>query len=65
MELKLFIWTEFCPDWTDGLAFAIAKSEKEAKKLVEKERRCNVYEWGNLNIYPLNKKIAKSVSGGS
>ena len=33
-NLKLFIWTGFCPDYTDGLAFAIAGDETEAKKLI-------------------------------
>ena len=24
--LKLFVWEGFCPDYTDGLAFAIAET---------------------------------------
>jgi hypothetical protein len=63
-RLKLFVFTEFCPDYTSGLAFAIAKDETEARKLIEKDRDFSVYEWGTLTIYPLTKKIAKSVSGG-
>ncbi|GAG27365.1 unnamed protein product [marine sediment metagenome] len=62
--LKLFIWTEFCPDYTSGLAFAIAKDETDARKLIEEERGFNVYEWGNLEIKPLSRRIARSVSGG-
>ena len=38
-KLKLFVWTEFSPDYTSGLAFAIAKDEPEARKLVEAFRR--------------------------
>jgi hypothetical protein len=62
-ELKLFVWTDFSPDYTSGLAFAIAKDEIEAKKLVEEHRGFEVYEWGELSIYPI-KKIARCVSGG-
>ena len=64
-ELRLFIWTEFCPDWTNGLAFAIAKDETEARNLIEKERGAEVWCWGNLEIKPLSKRIARSVNGGT
>lgn len=65
-KLELYVWTGFQPDWTDGLAFAIASSEAEAKQLV-----CERYGWGtpsvwgDLTIHPLNKKTAECVSGGS
>ena len=64
-KLKLFIWTGFCPDYSDGLAFAIAKNETDAKKLVEKERNnLNIYDWGDLEIRPLSRRVARCVSGG-
>jgi len=63
-KLKLFIWTGFCPDYTSGLAFAIARDETDARKLIEKDRGFDVYEWGNLKIKPLTQPIARSVSGG-
>lgn len=63
-RLRLFVWERFCPDYTIGLAFAIAKDETEARKLIEQDRGCGVYFWGELKIYPLTRKIAKSVSGG-
>ena len=63
-KLRLFVWTGFSPDYTDGLAFAVAKDETEARKLVEKERGYTVHTWGDLTIYPLTKRIARSVSGG-
>jgi hypothetical protein len=62
-KLKLYVWTEFCPDYTGGLAFAIARDETQARKLIEKERGLKVWEWGTLTIYPI-KPIAKCVSGG-
>lgn len=63
-KLKLFVWNGFSPDYTDGLAFAIARNETEAKKLIEKDLFCHVFEWGTLTIKPLNKKTAFSVCGG-
>ena len=64
-QLKLFVWTNFEPDYTGGLAFAIAKDEFEASKLIEKQHGYPPYLWGNMKIYTLNKKIAFSVSGGA
>ena len=63
-RLKLFIWTGFCPDYTSGLAFAIAKDETDARKLIEKERGLDVYDWGDLEVKPLSRRIARSVAGG-
>ena len=63
-KLKLFIWTDFCSDYTDGLAFAIAKDEEEAKKLVEKETGYEVYDWGQLEVRQLRYRVARCVAGG-
>jgi len=63
-ELKLFVWTGFCTDYTPGLAFAIAKTESEAKELVLKERGYEVYDWGTLEVKPISK-CAYSVPGGA
>ncbi len=63
-KMKLFIWTGFCPDYTDGLAFAIARDETEARKLVEEDRGYRIWEWGDLEIKSVTRKIARSVSGG-
>lgn len=35
--LKLYVWEEFCTDYSPGLAFAIAKSEEDAKKQIIKK----------------------------
>jgi len=63
-KLKLFVWTGFSPDYTAGLAFAIAEDEDEARHLVIKENGFEPGEWGDLTVLPVNKKIAYSVSGG-
>lgn len=63
-KLKLFVWEGFCPDYTDGLAFAIAKDEADARAQIENVNVHKVYEWGTLTVYPLSKRVAKCVSGG-
>lgn len=63
-KMKLFIWTEFSPDYSDGLAFAIAKDEPEARKLIEKEYGFSPSNWGTLEVRILTRKIARCVSGG-
>jgi len=62
-KLKLFVWTGFCPDYTSGLAFAIAKDELEARRLIETDRGYHISYWGDLTIHPI-RRIARSVSGG-
>ena len=64
-DMKLFVWDNFCPDYTSGLAFAIAESLEEAKDLVVKEYGWEPYKWGILTVYDnLNQHIARAVSGG-
>ena len=62
--LRLFVWTGFSPDYTDGLAFAIAKDEADARNLIEKECGYPVCTWGDMTIYQLTNRIARSVAGG-
>lgn len=62
--MKLFIWTNFCPDWKGGLAFAIAKDVEEARRLVVKEHGCEPYDWGVLETRRVDRRVARSVSGG-
>jgi hypothetical protein len=65
-NLKLFVWTGWHPDWTDGLAFAIAEDEIEARlMIINKHGKCNPYEWGELSIHELKNKIAFAVAGGA
>jgi len=53
-----------CPDWSGGLAFAIAKSEAQARKLILKERGFPVRDWGDLEVRNVNLAVARCVSGG-
>jgi hypothetical protein len=64
MQLKLFVWRGFAPDYKGGLAFAIAEYEAEATRLVIEAAGYEPVEWGELTIYPVTHKIAAAVSGG-
>ena len=65
-KLKLFVWDTFDPDYTSGLAFAIATTEQEAKNLFVQERGVEPLEWGGEpEVFSLSRKIARSVSGGN
>lgn len=62
--LRLFVWEGFSPDYTGGLAFAIARDETDARKMIVKRHGYDPSEWGGLTIYPI-KRIARCISGGS
>ncbi len=65
MKLKLYVWTDFSTDYTEGLAFAIASSESDARKQILKAYGCSsISQWGTLEVRSLNKKFAACVSGG-
>ena len=65
-KLKLFIWTDFCSDWTEGLAFAIASDETEARKLIIKKfgGTGDGIRWGDLEIRRLDHRVSRYVQGG-
>ena len=63
--MKLFIWTNFAPNWSGGLAFAVAKNEAQARELIIKEHGFNPMYWGNLEVMRLNLPVARAVSGGA
>ena len=63
-KLKLFVWNGFSPDYSDGLAFAIAKTEKQARKAVIEYMCYNPSDWGDLEVRDLESPCAYGVSGG-
>ena len=63
-ELSLFVWTEFCPDYSNGLAFAIAETVEQAQKLIEHKRGYRPSDWGPVQVFPATGPIAFCVSGG-
>lgn len=63
--LQLYVWTGYFPDYTDGLAFAIAHTEAEARELViAKADGLEPSTWGTLSVHPLNSPIAFEVAVG-
>jgi hypothetical protein len=62
--LQLYVWTAFNPDYTDGLAVALAHSEPEAQDLIDKYLGSYYHNWGILTVYPLTTPIGVAVSGG-
>jgi len=65
-EIKLFVWTQFEPDFNSGLAFAVAKTEEEAKNIIIKNRGdFLIQEFGDVKILEIKSGIGFSVTGGS
>ena len=64
MKMKLYVWTNFSPDYTGGLAFALAKTERTARKLVIEEKGCEPYCWGSLCVHDVTSEMARCASGG-
>ena len=72
--MKLFVWREYMPNYSGGLAVAIAENELEARKLVKRYGCACAWgddwgelgdDWGELTVYPLTSKFAVSVNGGA
>lgn len=63
-ELRLYVWTDFAPDWSSGLAFAIAYDEDDARKQIIEECGIAPTDWGTLQVFPLMQRVAKAVWGG-
>ena len=64
--MKIFVWDEFQPDYSDGLAVAIADTVEEAKDLVCETHYFEKTEinWGPVQEFPLTKK-GFHVTGGA
>jgi len=62
--MRLFVWEGFCPDYTDGLAFAIAENIEQAQKLVIESKGYEPFDWGTVREFPVTEPIAYCVSGG-
>lgn len=63
-QLRLYIWEDFCPDKTAGMAVAVAETVEEAQKLVTKAHApLPVWDWGTLTIHDI-KPYATCIDGG-
>ena len=65
LELFLFVWTQLCPDYSSGLAFAIAETVEQARKLIEQSRGYGVSNWNPVQVFPASEPIAFCVNGGA
>jgi len=63
-KLRLYVWPEYVSDYTDGLAFAIAYSEKAAINMVVDGNDWRRNNMGPMIVHELNKPITYSVCGG-
>jgi len=66
--VNLYIWDNFCSDFSSGLAMAVAHNKTEAIKLVNELPTCLLYpadDWGDCDIYPLGDPIAFATRGGA
>ena len=64
-ELRLYVWPECAPDYTHGLAFAIATSEDEAVEMITQRMGWDPEEWGPLEMHPVDSPIGFGESGGA
>ena len=55
-NLKLYVWTGFCPDYMGGLVFAIAKNKEQAQKLIQNKIGRDILDDGHLHIHKLDRK---------
>lgn len=63
-KLRIYIWTDFAPDWSGGLAFGIAETEAEARALIVQNSGYNPSDWGTLEVRNI-AKCGRCVNGGS
>ena len=64
IELKLYVYEGFQPNYTGGIAFAIAASEEKAKKLIAKKFGRPPKDWGKLTILAI-QPVAFCIAGGA
>ena len=64
-EKRIYVWHEFAPDFSNGLAVALASSELEARRLVVERLRFTPADWGPLITLTVNAGAeAWAVTGG-
>ena len=65
MEYRIYVWPNFLPDHTDGLAVAYATSLEEAIAKVEEvvQVRHDVQSWRPVEIYLIREPMAFAVVG--
>ena len=63
-DLKLFVWRQFAPDYENGLAFAIAHDEREARRLIVDNLDYDPADWGPCDVHDITQPIGAACAGG-
>lgn len=61
---KLFLWENVLSDWTEGVAFAIARNSEEARDIICKDAECIRDDLQDEPVV-ITKKFGFHLSGGS
>lgn len=64
-ELFLFVWDEFFPECTYGLAVAVAETMEQAQEAIRQHVDYDVKHWGPMRKLPVTEPIAFAVPGGA
>ncbi len=63
--MNLYVWEDFSPAYYNDIAFAIASSPDEARRLILKSGNCKPkYLKGDPEVFPLDKPLSFFVLGG-
>lgn len=62
-DLKLFVWRQFAPDYYDGLAFAIAHDEPEARRIIVDKLPYDPSDWGPCDVHEITIPIGAACVG--
>ena len=62
--MRLFVWPEFAPDYTNGLAFAIAETIQQAQEMIAEQKGYFPSDWGPCEEHSLGSPFAKYCNGG-
>lgn len=63
-NLKVYVWDKFNPDYSCGLAVAIAPNVETAQRMIIEKMGHNPLEWGECKEFDLDDPVAFAVAGG-
>ena len=61
--MSLYVWSEFNPIFCDGIAFALATSEEDAKEQIREVYGRADLPWGSVEIIPITQRYANCRRG--
>lgn len=63
-EMRLFVWSDFYRDYTNGMAVVIAPNLYDAQKLLINHGWTFTDGWGDVKEFPLSEPHVFAVAGG-